>query len=119
MLPSPLRIHMRIATIGAITLLAALPLIAQGQNDPFPAPIPEKEGAITVGVRDFASLPEVGGQPARPMLIVDEPGTKRLFVNDMRGPIYAVSYDGKTVAQYMDINAPDWGVGVQAGGRER
>jgi hypothetical protein len=99
--------------------LLAVRLAAQSQTDPFPVPIPEKEGAITVGVRDFASLPEVGGQPARPMLIMDEPGTKRLFVNDMRGPIYTVSYDGKTVTQYMDINAPNWGVGVQAGGRER
>ena len=110
---------MRIVTIGAITLLGALRLIAQSQTDPFPAPIPEKEGVITVGVRDFASLPEVGGQPARPMLLVDEPGTKRLFVNDMRGPIYAIGYDGKTVTQYVDINAAHWGVSVQAGGRER
>ena len=30
------------------------------------------------------------------MLLVDEPGTRRLFVNDMRGPLYSVSYDGKT-----------------------
>jgi len=110
---------MRIVTLGAMTLLAALPLVAQWQNDPFPAPIPEKEGAITVNVRDFAALPDVGGQAARPMLLVDEPGTKRLFVNDMRGPIYSVSYDGKTVTPYVDINAPNWEVGVQAGGRER
>ena len=32
------------------------------------------------------------------MLLVDEPGTRRMFVNDMRGPLYSVSYDGKTVA---------------------
>ncbi len=110
---------MRIVTVGGLALLAALPLVAQSQNDPFPAPIPEKEGAITVGVRDFASLPDMGGQAARPMLLVDEPGTKRLFVNDMRGPIYSVTYDGKTIAPYIDINAPAWDVGVQAGGRER
>ena len=29
------------------------------------------------------------------MKLVDEPGTRRLFVNDMRGPLYSVSYDGK------------------------
>ena len=43
------------------------------------------------------------------MLLVDEPGTRRLFVNDMRGPLYSVSYDGKTVALYLDINAPEVG----------
>ncbi len=53
------------------------------------------------------------------MLLVDEPGTRRLFVNDMRGPIYSVSYDGKTVTPYVDINVPDWNVGVQSAGRER
>jgi hypothetical protein len=110
---------MRIVTVGALALLAALPLVAQSPNDPFPAPIPEKEGAITVNVRDFAALPDVGGQAARPMLLVDEPGTKRLFVNDMRGPIYSVSYDGKSVTPYIDINAPTWSVGVQSAGRER
>lgn len=53
------------------------------------------------------------------MLLVDEPGTRRLFVNDMRGPLYAVSYDGKTVTRYLDINQQEWGVPVQAMGRER
>ena len=53
------------------------------------------------------------------MLLVDEPGTRRLFVNDMRGPLYSVSYDGKTVTLYLDINAPDWGVSVQSQGNER
>ena len=43
----------------------------------------------------------------------------RLFVNDMRGPISSVSYDGRTVMQYIDINAATWGVGVQSAGRER
>jgi hypothetical protein len=50
---------------------------------------------------------------------VDEPGSRRLFVNDMRGPLYTVSYDGKTVTRYLDINAAKWGVGVQSAGRER
>jgi hypothetical protein len=53
------------------------------------------------------------------MLLVNEPGTRRLFVNDMRGPLYSVSYDGKTVSRYVDINAPNWGVNVQSQGRER
>jgi hypothetical protein len=53
------------------------------------------------------------------MHAVNEPGSRRLFVNDMRGPLYSVSYDGKTVAQYVNINAPNWGVSVQSMGRER
>ncbi|MGE4056390.1 MAG: sorbosone dehydrogenase family protein, partial [Vicinamibacterales bacterium] len=41
------------------------------------------------------------------------------FVNDMRGPLYSVSYDGKSVQTYVDVNAPAWGVNVQSQGRER
>jgi hypothetical protein len=70
-------------------------------------------------VREFASLPDIDGVPARMMRLVDEAGTKRLFVNDMRGPIYVVSYDGKAVSLYLDINDPKWGVSVQSQGRER
>jgi hypothetical protein len=109
---------MRLAII-VLALLAALPLRAQTPNDPFPTPIPAADGVVAVGVRDFATLPDVNGQAARPMLLVDEPGTRRLFVNDMRGPLYSVSYDGKTVMPYIDINAASWGVGVQSASRER
>lgn len=97
----------------------AWPASAQASNDPFPAPIAVSEGVVRVSVAEFASLPFVGAEPARPMLLVDEPGTKRLFVNDMRGPVYSIAYDGKSVTQWVDINAPDWGVSVQSGGRER
>jgi len=31
------------------------------------------------------------------MLLVDEPGTRRLFLHTMRGMIYSISYDGRTV----------------------
>jgi hypothetical protein len=37
----------------------------------------------------------------------------------MRGPLYTVSYDGRVVTQYLDVNAPRWGVRVQSTGRER
>ena len=123
---------MRLRLIAAFVsaLLAVTPALAQrrgqpepllpGQsNDPFPTPIPAAEGVIKVNARDFASLPDVNGVAARMMLLVDEPGTKRLFVNDMTGPLYSVSYDGKTVTTYVDINDPKWGVGVQSMGRER
>lgn len=93
----------------------------QTTNDPFPQPIAAVDGVITVKFVEFASLPDIVGQaqPARMMLMVDEPGTRRLFVNDMRGPLYSVSYDGKTVTPYLDINAPNWGVLVNSSGAER
>ena len=108
-----------IASAVAVSLFAVAPACAQTTNDPFPQPIPATEGAIVVNFVELASLPDVGGQPARMMLLVDEPTTRRLFVNDMRGPLYSVSYDGKTVTQYLDVNAPAWDVRVQSGGNER
>jgi hypothetical protein len=94
-------------------------LCAQRPTDPFPTPIPATEGVIRVSFVEFASVPDVDGEASRMMLLVDEPGTRRLFVNDMRGPLFTVSYDGGTVTQYLDINASNWGVNVQSGGRER
>jgi hypothetical protein len=111
---------MRIARLTVLAVLAAGSAAAQSTStDPFPTPIPATDGAITVNVAAFAQLPDIGGQAARPMLLVDEPGSRRLFVNDMRGMLYSVSYDGKTVTPYVDINAADWGVGVQSAGNER
>jgi hypothetical protein len=95
------------------------PLPPGQTTDPFPAPIAATEGVIRVGVREFASVPDVDGVAARMMNLVNEPGTRRLFVNDMRGPLYRVSDEGKAVTLYLDINAPAWGVSVQSMGRER
>ena len=95
------------------------PLPPGQSNDPFPEPIEAAQGVININVREFATLPDIDGVAARMMNLVDETGTKRLFVNDMRGPIYSVSYDGAQVALYVDINASSWGVGVQSQGRER
>jgi hypothetical protein len=107
-----------------VPLLMLLPLLstcawAQTGADPFPAPIPATEGVIRVNVTEFATVPDVGGEPARMMLMVHEPGTRRFFVNDMRGPLYSVSEDGKTVRLYLDVNAPAWNVRVQSQGNER
>ena len=99
------------------TVLTASCAFAQ-DIDPFPQPINTTDGVIRVGIADFATIPS-DGQPARMMLLVTEPGTRRLFVNDMRGPLYSVSYDGRTVTKYLDINAPNWGVAVQSQGNER
>jgi hypothetical protein len=96
-----------------------VPLQPGQTADPFPQPIEARQGVITVGVREFASVPDIEGVAARMMNLVNESGTRRLFVNDMRGPLYSVSYDGKAVALYLDVNAPAWGVSVQSTGRER
>ena len=107
----------RTTCLLAASLLVVSTAHAQTSNDPFSAPIPED--GVTVNVAEFASLPDVGGDPARMMLLVDEPGTSRLFVNDMRGLLYSVGYDGSPVTLYLDLTASAWGLDIQARGGER
>jgi len=108
---------MRSSRVLLLALAFAPAALAQSPTDPFPAPLSATEGVVRVRVAEFASVPDVGGEAARMMLLVDEPGTRRLFVNDMRGLLYTVSYDGRTVRPYLDINT--LGVPVQSMGRER
>jgi hypothetical protein len=110
---------MRLTCIIAAGFLVAIAVLAQTPADPFPAPIPATEGVIRVRFAEFASIPDNDAGAARMMLLVTEPGTRRLFVNDMVGPLHTVSYDGKTVTKYIDINDQKWGVAVQSSGRER
>ncbi len=105
-------------TVMTTAVMMASPLFAQTSNDPFPNPIPATQGVIRVDFVEFASIPDIDGEPARMMRLVDEPGTGRIFVNDMRGPIYSVSYDGRRVTEYVDIDDPRWEVAVQARSRE-
>ena len=63
---------------------------------------------------EFANIPDEDAKAPRMMLLLDEPRTHRLFVNTERGSIYSISYDGKTVREYLDINAETWGVKVQS-----
>lgn len=88
-------------------------------NNPFPTPIPATEGVIKVNFVEFASVPDAGTEAARMDLLLDEPGTRRIFVNTMQGLLYSVSYDGKTVKPYVDINDSKWGHPVQFMGSER
>jgi hypothetical protein len=120
---------MSILRFALATLVIASPAVAQprGQtppppgttNDPFSTPISATADVIRVKFRDFVSLPDVGPEAARAMTMVDEPGTRRLFVSDMRGILYSVSYDGKVVTPYLDLRDAKWDVGVQAQGSER
>jgi len=124
----------RLAVVAfvALTLSSGTLLSAQGRggapaqppvpgqtNDPFPQPIASSEGVIVVTLREFASLPAIDSVPARLMTLVEEPSTRRLFVSDMHGLLYAITSDGRTVTQYIDLRDPKWGVGVQSRGRER
>ena len=100
-------------------VLVGASVFAQAPNDPFPAPINATD-IIKVNYVEFATLPDLGGpMPARPMLLVDEPGTRRLFVNDMRGPLYTIPREGKTVSVYVDLNDPKWGLNINSQGNER
>ena len=79
-------------------------------RNPFPKPIAATNEAVTVGVVEFATLPIVDDHPAQMMKMADEPGAGRLFVNDMGGILYGVSYDGGTVTPYLDLKEPRWGI---------
>jgi hypothetical protein len=106
---------------SAAALLMGACVLAQTPTDPFPTPINATDGVIKVNFVEFATLPDLGGQqPSRPMLLVDEPGTRRLFTNDMRGPLYTIPRDGTGgAALYLDVNDPKWGVNVNSNGNER
>ena len=109
---------MHMTLMMTTVLLTVSPVLAQSTSDPFPSPIPATDGVIRVDFVEFASIPDIDGSPARMMRLVDEPGTGRMFVNDMRGPLYTVSYDGRTVMEYVDINDANWEVAVQSRGGE-
>ncbi|HET7217782.1 MAG TPA: PQQ-dependent sugar dehydrogenase [Vicinamibacterales bacterium] len=107
----------------AAALIAGPASAQQVTLDPFPTPIETTRDVIAVNFVEFATIPDVtvNGKPEAPRLmhLVTEPGTKRIFVSVMTGVIYGISYDGKTVTPYLDVNADRWGVGVQSSGAER
>jgi hypothetical protein len=107
-------------TLLAVLVLAA-PAAAQAPTpqDPFPEPIPAEEGVIRVNYVEFATIPDFNGAAPRVMHLVTEPGTRRMFAVNMQGPLYSISYDGRSVALYIDVNDPRWGVRVQSQGSER
>ncbi len=117
-LPRPLLSALAVLTM-AVGVSPGSVLAQETTNDPFTTDLEVEDGLVVVDVEEFASVPDSDGEPARMMLMVDEPATERMFVNDMRGPIHTVSYDGQAVALYVDINDPAWGVGVEHSGRER
>jgi len=90
---------MRAMRTTLLMLVVTAAAAAQTATDPFPAPITATDGVIRVRFREFASIPDAGNEAAR--------------------MIYTVSYDGRSVTPYLNINDPKWGVNVQSMGRER
>ncbi len=110
---------MRGTILTFAVFLIASPGCAQTADDPFSSPLFESREAIVVDFAEFAVIPDSDGEPPRIMHLANEPVSERLFVNDMTGPFYTVSYDGGTVTAYLDVDADRWGVGVESGSRER
>lgn len=110
---------MRIERTLAALLVLAAPAAAQTTSDPYPEHIGAGQPPIVVDYVEFATVPDAGREPPRMTLLIDEPGTHRMFVNDMRGPLYSVSYDGRTVRQYVNVDDAGWGYRVQSQGNER
>jgi glucose/arabinose dehydrogenase len=104
---------------AAVVLASAATASAQLSIDPFPTPIEAKADVVNVDFVEFAVIPDAGAEAPRLMHLSDEPGTKRIFVSTMRGMLYSLSYDGKTVTPYLDINAANWTIGVQFENPER
>lgn len=112
-------IRIALGTLIAAGPLVASPACAQQTDDPFPDPIAASEGAIVVGVSDYATIPDIDGEPPRLMHLVPEPGTDRVIVSDMRGLLYRVGAGGSSVEVYLDLRESRWDVEVAAGSRER
>jgi len=117
-------IRMNLLACFALGTLLTLTRFAVAQTsrptqDPF-APLNATDGVLHFGFKEFAKLPDIPGLNGapRPMLLLTEPGGQRMFVNDMRGPLYGLSRDGKTLRKYLDLNAPEWKMPVQFKGEE-
>ena len=107
-----------VALPAAIMLLSVACNADAQTTSPFPQPV-DTDDPLIVDVRDFARVPDVDGEPARMMLLVEEPVSGRLFVNDMRGPLYTLPTDGGAATVYIDIDDARWGFDVEATGREQ
>jgi hypothetical protein len=106
----------RVSVLVGLLCVASTGL-AQSTN-PYVAGL-RPDDVVRVDYREFATLPDIDGVAARMMLLAQEPGTRNLFVNDMRGPLYRVSADGRSVTLYVNIDDSTWSRDIQSQGRER
>ena len=111
--------YQSLTALIALTVVSAVGAAQQLTVDPFPTPIETTQGVVAVNFVEFATIPDVKGEAPRLMHLVDEPGTRRIFVSVMTGQLYSISYDGKVVTPYLDVSAPNWNVSVQSDGFER
>lgn len=110
---------LRTALVALLAFALNSAFAEQLSSDPFP-PIEATKDVIAVSFVEFAKIPEAdGGEAPRLMHMIDEPATKRLFVSTMRGMLYGLSYDGKKVSPYLDVNAKEWGIDIQYSFSER
>ena len=90
---------------SALPFLLALPLAAQTSN-----PIPTRIGSegVKVELVDWLQAPATASSP-RARLSTLKPaydGTPRLFVNDLRGPLYVIASSAATsMSLYLDVKA--------------
>ncbi|MCC3861652.1 PQQ-dependent sugar dehydrogenase [Pseudemcibacter aquimaris] len=86
--------------------------MAQVTNDPFKTPIEAEKDIITIGFKEFATLPDFEEEAALAMDMELEPGGDRYFVNDLHGLLYTVSQSGD-VTKYIDLNEEKWAVDLR------
>ncbi|MEO8368288.1 MAG: PQQ-dependent sugar dehydrogenase [Candidatus Solibacter sp.] len=78
---------------------------------------------LTIEIKDYAAMPVTGavdgsgnsaGLLARINFLREEPGgnRKRLFVNDLNGPLYILDKETKNVTSYLDLNGLPGRTGV-------
>jgi len=75
---------------------------------------------LTIRIADFAALPMTGsptgannpGSLARANVMRPEPGTSRVFVNDLNGPLYILDPATKKFTTYLDFNGRDERTGL-------
>jgi len=119
--PSKRRLLLIALHAGAALLILGLlttHLFAQTTNDPFSDPIEAFDGIITVGYKEFATLPDIDGEAALAMDLESEPEGKRYFVNDLHGILYTVNESGD-VTEFLDLSDPKWNVDLRWTVRER
>lgn len=109
---------MRLLHIAFLTTVLTAYSFGQSTNNPFP-PIPASDGVITVMAVECALIPRHRWRGGAHDADGGRTGNPPLFRQCHAGPLFSVSYNGKTVMEYLDVNEADWGVKAQAQGYER
>lgn len=98
---------MHSAKILVCFLFVTAPSSAQTTTEPFYGIIPWVDDVITVGYKDFATIPNIGRRAALTTHLEAEPEGDRVFVNDLQGILYTAQEDGETKV-FLDLRDPRW-----------